>query len=276
MSKIRCIVVGLAISTLFLGWCEAVKIGDSCKDNANICSSIRFSACYQQHCVCHNGYVASTDLTTCLEKRFSLGESCQDSKQCQVDNSVCYGLLLPTCTCTSSYVPSSNKKECLPVRNKLDEKCESTKQCLVANSECTRGICDCDDGSFPKDTITCLEFRDKLDEQCVDNLQCLVPEEATCANNKCSCPSGYNSSSNKEFCVTPAGLAEKCHDSGQCPESSSCKSFEGETDKQCLCDTIYQPDGGQCRRAGYAHASSHKVQLGLLAANIFIAMKMYR
>lgn len=82
-----------------------------------------------RRCECYP-YAKYNEATELCELKEGLGEYCEETETCKVENTVCTSI--NTCECKANFV-SQNENECQPA---YGAECEKTEDCAFENAEC--------------------------------------------------------------------------------------------------------------------------------------------
>ncbi|CAB3369023.1 Hypothetical predicted protein [Cloeon dipterum] len=178
----------------------AVRLGESCSDEPNICNTVENSECNAEDmCACKDSFVASLTGEKCLAVvDGSLGNPCEENSQCnpKIPNTECVD---NKCACKINFVGDINAASCLAYAG-YGEECKENSQCTAETDgqvSCVlvegKSICQCKPQNHYI-TPKCW-FDRKLNEQCTDKKECILSDgqsdRVDCIENMCTCTSAY-------------------------------------------------------------------------------------
>ncbi|ODM96454.1 Prion-like-(Q/N-rich) domain-bearing protein 25 [Orchesella cincta] len=215
------------------------------------------ATCNTTTCQCSGTDVENASKTKCLPLRPNLNDTCDQTAQCQVNNSVC---VLPPgqttglqCQCQLDVYVESNVTDntCVPIRHELNEKCEENLQCVagIGNlSECADGVCQCK-RTYGYFNGSCY-IPSALGQVCHQHEDCYlgVNQYAFCSNGtgttdaRCRCQPGTLELNRK--CYQPKLIGHSCVFNEECTVSIQGEVQCDATTKICTCRLGYSPDAG--------------------------------
>ncbi|XP_012287719.1 prion-like-(Q/N-rich) domain-bearing protein 25 [Orussus abietinus] len=189
----------------------AKALGDPCVKDVQC--RVTFAAqaeCRDNTCQCSLG---SHFIHGRCYKSLGLGEFCQTSFNCRVDNTDAF-CVSGVCACPLRHHRSSDGTRC--IKNALlDERCTNDEECIVDDSRCL-DVCGCKvDYVTSSDGKRCLKAADAVGEPCEEDTQCQqFISNSICFDGGCTCARGYHRRAGT--CLRSVGLNQPCESSGEC------------------------------------------------------------
>lgn len=228
----------------------AIGINTSCTQPSQ-CTPYGAAFCPTQQprqCRCHE-YAKYNEKTQMCEMKEGLGEFCETTTNCKVENTVCTPS--KTCECKPNFI-AQNDIECKPG---FGAECDTTVDCAFENAECkieieneatTTKKCLCKEDFVAVGNV-CFEKAKSYNDTCTENDQCkpLLGEKASCNDNRCSCSESLHFKNGQ--CNDKKELNERCGKSGECfVEEDEAEAVECRNGI-CQCKFEYTTDVNQNR-----------------------------
>ncbi|KAH1023253.1 hypothetical protein HUJ04_012492 [Dendroctonus ponderosae] len=141
------------------------------------CHHLKNAVCMDDYCNCNGSKFCVSNLEQRLLK---LGENCESSSDCLIENSVCQER---KCRCIEGTAAGIDGRKCI----------KGQESVLNANNQCNNEGCQCKAGYVSNLASTeCLKIAEELYSACAEDVQCLSKfENSICHEGLCRCNESF-------------------------------------------------------------------------------------
>ncbi|XP_015598856.1 prion-like-(Q/N-rich) domain-bearing protein 25 isoform X2 [Cephus cinctus] len=250
----------------------ATAMGDPCTKDVQC--SVTFTAqaeCRDNVCQCSIG--SHFQAGRCYQT-VRIGQMCQTSKNCYVENSPSY-CVTGFCECPFQHHPNSDGTRCIR-SSFLDDQCSGDEECVAQNSRCLN-VCRCNvDHVMSSDRKRCLKAANVIGESCSEHAQCQeFMTNAQCNEERCSCVEGYHQRG--PVCYRSVKLGRACETHRQCVTPTNRDSNTTEVTSvdciygMCTCASDYTTTEDQLDCIRYSDNGTGNLQINWLALLMILA-----